>query len=191
MTTATGSLNALLDRSGTDVRDVRDLLASIDPGARVRVVTSLDRGMVVRLWDLAADGVGIDLAAVIAPGSPALVPVTYSGQNNLPVLRRFRKVLYRTSDGAVGGYNDSPARRFAGPGYFTVEQAGPSVRINYSDLPRECPEGFPAIRSNAGGVARLVYGDLVDNLRWVDEGTFVGRAQRRGRDLDNYFVIVR
>ena len=190
MTESRRSLDALLGQADTTSASVTAHLESLEPAARVQAATRLGRAAAARLWSLSTDS-PIALTDIVAPDAVPLEAVAWQGQNNLPVLRSFRKVFYRTSTGVIGGYNDSPARWFAGPGYFSVEQHGPSVVINYVDLPTEKPEGFPPIRSNGSGMASKVYGDMVDHLRSVARGVYVGRAHKGGTPTENYFVIAR
>lgn len=191
MTLLRPTLNDLLATPEAAASSVRGLLSTLTAEARVKQATALDRAALAALWQLAEDGPAVSLADLVAPDLEALHPIVYEGLNSLPVMRRFRKVLYRTSSGTIAGYNDSPARWFAGPGYFTVVEVGTSVDIDYRLLPTERPAAFPAIRSNDRGPAKLVYGDMVDNLRTVADGVYVGRAVRHGVETANYFVIAR
>jgi hypothetical protein len=190
MTHSRLSVDAVLGLPDVTAASVRTYLESLEPAARVQAVTALGRTSAARLWALATDD-AIALADLVAVDATPLEPIAYEGQNNLPVLRQFRKVFYRTTTGMVGGYNDTPARWLAGPGYFSVEQHGRSVAINYVDLPTEKPASLPAIRSNGSGLASKVYGDMVDHLRRVATGVYVGRAYKAGTATENYFVIAR
>jgi len=119
MTESRRSLDALLGQADTTSASVTEHLDSLEPAARVRAATRLGRAAAGRLWSLSADS-QIALTDIVAPDAVPLEAVAWQGQNDLPVLRSFRKVFYRTSTGVIGGYNDSPARWFAGPGYFSV-----------------------------------------------------------------------
>ena len=47
------------------------------------------------------------------------------------------------------------------------------------------------IRSNESGLARFVYGFMVDRLRRVSRDVTIGSAARNGRELGSYFVLSR
>jgi hypothetical protein len=65
------------------------------------------------------------------------------------------------------------------------------VRIDYARIPGERRDDWPGIRDNDSGVARLVYGSMVDTLRRVSEHVTVGSAARHGRNLNSWFVLCR
>lgn len=51
--------------------------------------------------------------------------------------------------------------------------------------------GWPDIRGNECGGARLVYGFMVDTPRRVSEHVTIGRAARRGKVMDAWFLLCR
>ena len=65
------------------------------------------------------------------------------------------------------------------------------VWIDYTRVPPEAPQGWPAVRSNERGLSRFVYGFMIDTLRRVSEHVTIGSAARKGRDMGSWFILVR
>jgi hypothetical protein len=185
------TLNELLAKPGVTPAEVQQHLASLSGEERVRQATQLDRRHQKTLWDLSASTEPVRLEEVVAPDRPPLDPVPFEGQNNQPIYRPFRKVFYRTHDGAIGGYNESPAAWFAGPGYYVLKRDDSGTYVDYTDLPAEKPSPWPAIRPNDTGIPQFVYGNMKDYLRRVYGRVLIGRAYRRGKATPNFFVLAR
>jgi hypothetical protein len=92
-------------------------------------------------------------------------------------------------------------RPFTGPGYFVAYPwpranlssgaEGAGVLIDYRKLPPKPPPGWPSVRNNRGGIARLVYGESDDLLRRVGAYVTVGRMRKGGAFADTWFALVR
>jgi len=170
-------------------------LDSLDASARLEAVRALPRGALPDLYDLChgrAAGLAELVPAEIADG----VPVRHFGLNSLALFRRFEKRFLRTPDGGseLWGYNEQAMRALTGPGYFVVPAPAPGEEagIDYRRVPPRTPDcGWPAVRTNERGLARLVYGGMVDTLRRVSEGVCIGRAHKGGEPFDAWFVLVR
>ena len=80
-----------------------------------------------------------------------------------------------------------------GPGYFVAHEdpQRPEVWIDYTRVPGSHPESWPPLRGNESGLARFVYGFMVDTLRGVSEHVTIGSAARKGRDIGSWFVLCR
>ena len=63
-------------------------------------------------------------------------------------------------------------------------------RRNVPEKPPE-PADWPKVRSNAGGLSYFVFRDLNDTLRRVSEHVTIGEAWRNGKNLHQYFILVR
>ena len=79
-----------------------------------------------------------------------------------------------------------------GPGYYVAYPRGQGeVLIDYTRLPTRAPQGWPRILRNDQRLSRLVYHGTQDVLRGVSKHVTIGRASRKGKDLDNWFVLCR
>jgi hypothetical protein len=185
------TLNELLATPGVTSGQIQQHLASLSGEERVRQATQLDRRHQATLWELSASTEPIRLEEVVAPDRTPLDPVPFEGQNNQPIYRPFRKVFYRTRNGAIGGYNESPAAWFAGPGYYVLKRDEAGTYVDYTEVPTEKPAAWPAIRPNDTGLTQFVYGHMKDYLRRVYGRVLIGRAYRKGKPTPNYFVIAR
>jgi hypothetical protein len=161
---------------------------------RVAAVRGLGRREVAKLYHT-VDGFGeLGLADLVPAGAPVLQPVRHFGLNSLAMFRIFEKRFYRTASGdEVGGANFQTLSPVTGPGYFSARRdpQRAEVLIDYQRLPSQTPAGWPQLRGNEHGVARLVYGFMIDRLRRVSEHVSVGAASRDGKDLGAYFVLCR
>ena len=125
--------------------------------------------------------------------------VRHTGRNTLPAFTHFEKRFCRPrgedreKPGALYGFNFQALGPLTGPGYFTARAAPgrPEVLIDYTRVPPERPDGWPALRSNEAGLSRFVYGFMVDTLRGVSEHVTIGSAARKGRDIGSWFVLCR
>lgn len=185
------TLNDLLATPGVTATQVQQHLAALSGDERVRQATMLDRRHQKTLWDLSAATEPIRLEEVVPPDRPALDPVPFEGQNNQPIYRPFRKVFYRTPSGAIGGYNESGAAWFAGPGYYLLKRDDSGTYVDYTELPGDKPAAWPPIRPNDTGITQFIYGHMKDYLRRVYGRVLIGRAFRKGKATPNYFVLAR
>ena len=185
------TLNELLATPGVTSDQVQRHLATLSGDERVRQATSLDRRHQKTLWDLSGSTAPLTLEEVVDLDRRPLDPVPFEGQNNQPIYRPFRKVFYRTSNGKIGGYNESPAAWFAGPGYYVLKRDDSGIYVDYTEVPTEKPESWPAIRPNDTGITQFVYGHMKDYLRRVYGRGVIGRAYRKGKATPNFFVLAR
>ncbi len=185
------TLNELLDAPGVTAAQVQSHLASLSGDERVRQATTLARRHQKTLWDLSAATEPVRLEEVVAPDRTPLDPVPFEGQNNQPIYRPFRKVFYRTPAGTIGGYNESPAAWFAGPGYYVLKRDDSGTYVDYTEVPTDKPSAWPPIRPNDVGISQFVYGHMKDYLRRVYGRVLIGRAYRKGKATPNFFVIAR
>jgi hypothetical protein len=99
-------------------------------------------------------------------------------------------------NGKVVGYNHQTMSWITGPGYFTCVAAPQAERkkevlIDYTQVPSEKLAAWPTIKSNSGGLSRLVYHNLHDYLRRVSKDVVIGEATRMDKPMDSYFLISR
>lgn len=168
-------------------------LDALDSAARIDQCRALGKRAQKRLWQLCADAPAFTLEALIPTSEPGTV--RWAGKNSLALFTHFEKRFAR-QDGVVVGYNFNPGIGwFTGPGYFTtVQAAGERAReilFDYTRVPATAPAGWPPVRPNSGGPARLVYGNMHDFCRRVSSTVIIGAATRLGKPIDAYFVLAR
>jgi hypothetical protein len=166
---------------------------------RVAAVRSLGRAQQRRLYAAAAGHRPLHLADLVPPEAADFTPVRHLGRNTLPAFTLFEKRFCRPrgadarKPGELYGFNFQTMQPVTGPGYFVAREDPnrPEVWVDYNHVPPEHPEGWPAIRRNEVGLARFVYGYMVDTLRGVSEHVSIGSAARKGKDLGSWFVLCR
>ena len=169
------------------------------PTLRTALVRSLTRGEQRALYAKVDGFAPVGLLDLVPADRAPLEEVRHFGLNTLPAFRVFEKRFCRVAGEdadkplALAGYNFQTMSPITGPGYFVaVEDADRrEVLVDYRHLPEQKPEQWPPIRSNERGLARFVYGFMVDRLRRVSEHVTVGSAARKGREMGSYFVLAR
>ena len=118
--------------------------------------------------------------------------VIHWGQNSLPVFNHFQK-RFRTVGGSMQGYNHNSAAltSVTGPGHFTARAEGDEVLIDYTVLPEGTPEDFPSLIDNDGGLRRFVFGGMQDRVRRVSTHCTIGSAEKGGKDMGAWFMLIR
>jgi len=177
-----------------DMAPLASYLDGLDDAARVHDVRELSRREQAQLFEAAAGVRPVTLAGLVPADAPPLTEVIHHGRNSLPVFRIFEKRFCRPPSGLLElwGYNEHALRWLTGPGYFVARQHGPGeVLIDYLEVPPGKPDAWPPLRPNSAGGARFVYFQTQDVLRGVSEHACVGRAFKRARPMDNWFVLSR
>jgi hypothetical protein len=166
-------------------------LDRMDPESRLWTMLSIEPEEQCVLWNLMKDRpVDADhfVPSSLNPGDT----VVHHGRNTLPVMKFFQKRFCRDEDGAIWGHNAQPLSWLTGPGFFQARAAdGSGMLIDYSAIPSKVPPGWPTPKSNDGGVGRLVYGGMNDQVRAVSSHVCIGRAFRRGKAMNAHFVLCR
>lgn len=118
--------------------------------------------------------------------------VEHEGQNDLlPGFDHFEK-HFVLRKGQVQGYNYGRWGWAIGPGHFILRGDESGVYVDYTSVPADAPEGWPAVVSNTSGLSRFVYGNMKDFMRKVSDRISVGRAyDADGSDKGHFFVMVR
>ena len=197
MKTERQALKALLANETTDIDAVAELLNSMEETSRVHAIRGLGKKAQIRLWE-AAEGRTSSLDDIVPPGERPAVEVIHAGKNSLPLFTQFEKRFCRVDgdNSTLYGYNEGPTRKVVGPGYFitTFDSARGEVGINYYNVPpadARLPSGWPPIRPNERGLSRFVYAQMIDYLRRVSDHVTIGRAVRKGKVTNNYFLLCR
>jgi hypothetical protein len=179
--------------------EIARLLDEMSHEQRVAAVRSLGRSDQRKLY-AAVDGFRpVSLTDLVAPSVGDGIQVRHFGKNTLPVFSHFEKRFVRPQGadpvrpGVLHGYNFGSTSSITGPGYFVARDADArdEVLVDYREVPTTCPEGWPPIRPNDRGLARFVFGFMVDTLRGVSEHVSIGSAARHGRDLGSWFALCR
>lgn len=192
-------LRERLRRAPIDARGVCVYLDDLSSAERIGAIRSLGRAAQRNLFEGVAGFLPLQLAHLVPASVTDLAEVRHCGRNSLPAFTHFEKRLCRPRGADVRrperlfGFNHQRLAPLTGPGYFvaTEDAARGEVRIDYANIPSERPEGWPEIRDNDSGLAKRVYGNLVDTLRRVSEHVTIGSAARHGRDLDSWFILCR
>jgi hypothetical protein len=183
----------LLAREGVKQPDLAAHLDALDTDARVRECRALSGKLQKRLWEACAGAPAFTLDDLV-PQSTGDKQIIYAGKNSLALFSHFEKRFVR-QDGAVVGYNFQSMSWLTGPGYFTVVQGeGDRARelwFDYTRVPSRAPAGWPPVKANTGGFAKMVYGNLWDYCRRVSRDVIIGKATRLGKEMENYFVLAR
>jgi len=182
--------------SGVDIVALARYLDGLDDATRIREVRELSRGEQARLFEAALGARPVTLADFVPAGTAPLAQVIHYGRNSLPLFRIFEKRFCRPaeteSDGVLWGYNEHSVRWMTGPGYFVAKAHAPGeVLVDYLEVPPGKPDAWPPVKPNSSGRGRFVYGGTQDVVRGVSRHVSIGRATRRGKPMDNWFVLCR
>ena len=193
------NLRSLLSE-GREAPDLASYLDGLDARRRLAETTALTGRDQAALFDRVAGALPRGLEDIVPGNVPSLEEVVHHGRNSLPAFTAFAKVFCRPPARAgtaarLWGHNRTSAlvMTTVGPGYFVARPAEREgeVLIDYLEVPPEQPPGWPPILRNEQRLSRFVYGGTQDILRAVSRDVSIGRAYRRGRTLDNWFVLCR
>lgn len=181
-----------------DLERLAEVLDGLGHEGRAHAARTWTKQHKARLYEAAKGRRPIELDFVVPASVGPLVEVVHEGHNTLPMFTRFEKRFVRLPEGeeyAVAGYNEQAWRRFNGPGYFVVtkgegEHEGELV-LDYTKVPKSRPPSWPEIQKNEGGLAGMVNGGLVDYVRALSTHVSIGTATRHGKDLGQFFTLVR
>lgn len=179
--------------------DVSRFLDALSPQERIEAIRALGAREQRRLYDAADHFAEVRLVDLVSPNVPDLGVVRHYGKNSLPVFTHFEKRFSRApgrdpnDPGELMGFNFQTMSPMTGPGYYLAreDENRREVLVDYTRLPDCHPEGWPEIKPNDRGLARFVYGFMIDTLRRVSEHVTIGSASRHGKDTGNWFVLCR
>lgn len=188
--------DSVLKTGNFDISTIGEQLDALTPGQRLAEIRALTRPAQAALYEAAKGARKLTLEDLVPESTPELGEVVHEGKNTLVMFTQFAKVFCRPLRGKneLWGYNRAGpvVENAVGPGYYVAyEGPGDEVLIDYTRVPEAKPESWPKIVSNKVGLSRLVYADMVDALRAVSKHVTVGRAIKKGKVLDNWFVLCR
>lgn len=199
---AVSEVLGLLRQSKVQPASVAQAFDRMSHAERVAAIRATGRREQSRLWK-AVDGFApLSLIDMVPAACADNQQVRHYGKNSLPLFTHFEKRFLRPAgqDAArpteLHGYNfqeSAIATSFSGPGYFIAvdDPKRSEVLIDYYRVPTTRPEGWPSIRNNERGGARLVYGFMIDTLRRVSEHVTIGHANKHGKDMSAWFILCR
>lgn len=190
-------IRALLLQDPIPLAEIAAFFDGLLPEARIAAARSIPGALQARLFEAAAASAPLTIADLVPPAVPDLTPVRHHGRNSLPAFKLFEKRFCRPA-GDLGrrrlfGYNHQPLSWLTGPGAMVAYDHPESgeVWVDYREVPTAVPAGWPAPRPNDRGVARLVYGNMVDHLRRVSTHVSIGRAFRPDVAENAWFILCR
>jgi hypothetical protein len=167
-----------------EMRSVTGYLDDLDPAKRAAEVLALGRREQAKLFESAQGHRPTTLEHIVG--------------NTLPFFSHFAKVFVRPDTGPgeeLWGYNRSGpfVETVVGPGYFVARphEAPGELLVDYLRVPPRRPSNWPEIIPNSARLSAFVYKGTQDVLRGVSEHVTIGRAFKKGRPLDAWFVLCR
>ena len=192
-------LREALAQAQPDLAAISARLDATDPQDRLEEVWSLSGAEQARLFEVAQGFLPLSLEALVPASAPPMTGVPHEGRNSLLAFSRFAKVFYRPDDPALNGKELWGLNRgswvvmtFVGPGYYVAYPHGAGeVLVDYLRTPPLASPGWPKILANHQRLSRFVFHQTQDVLRGVSKHVTIGRATRRGQNLDNWFILCR
>ena len=170
----------------------------MDAQNRLWTMLSIEPKEQAVLWKLVADRPALSAEHFVPSGTEPLKQVIHHGKNSLPMHRYFQKRFALASDdsGELWGYNHQTMAWATGPGYFVAhpppqEDAPAQYVIDYTRIPPNKPQAWPDIIPNEARLGRFVYSGMKDYMRAVSEHVSIGRAYKRGKPMNAWFVLCR
>jgi hypothetical protein len=189
----------LIENPGSTYASIREYLNGLDHATRLTAIRAVGgRKKQARLWTLAEDALRLTIEEMVPRSQGNLAPVIFHGKNSLPIFTEFQKRFCRPGEDCdedvLWGYNHQTMSALTGPGYFVAEDSDDDqggVAINYYKTPPGKPDSWPKIPKRTGLVGHLVYGSMIDYLRPLSDHVSIGRAVRKGKITENYFILCR
>jgi hypothetical protein len=177
-----------------DIDGLRTYLDSLDHESRLEATRQLGGREQARLFEAVQGFKPLTLDDFVPPSTDHLVEVIHYGRNTLPAFNYFQKRFCRPKDkqDELWGYNEQSMKWAVGPGYFITRQSDPQeVVIDYYDVPPGKVETWPQIKKNSAGLSKLVYDKMQDFMRGVSNHVTIGRAHKKGKKMDAWFILTR
>jgi len=191
----TGRFQDMLSQMPVDMPAVAAFLDDLDHPVRLAAVRALGQKHLKNLYDAAQGFRPVNLDDVVPKDLGPGTQVRHYGKNSLPAFSIFEKRFMRPERDAqeLWGYNFQSMAPLTGPGYF-IARDNPErgeVDVDYNHVPPESPPGWPAVVENTRGLGRLVYGYMIDRLRGITGEVSIGRAWKKGKIQNAWFILCR
>ena len=190
-------LRVLLEEDKIDLPRLTTVLDELGHPARLWATRSWTRAIQSRLYEAAKGHRKITLDDFVPSGTGELVEVIHHGTNTLPLHNVFQKRFCRPKDpeakDKLYGFNFQSLSGLTGPGYFVTHPAPEEgeVDIDYTMIPPEKPDAWPAIIPNEKKLGRFVYAGMIDVMRGISKHVSIGRAKKKKGYMDAWFVLER
>jgi hypothetical protein len=188
-------LRSLID-THLDVPRLGKVLDEIGHEARIWSIYQWTRKDMAMVWEAAKGLHPLTLDDYVPPATAPHVEIIHHGKNSLPAHNFFQKRFCKPKEApepVLVGYNEQTWAGVTGPGYFMAHpstEAG-EVDIDYTMLPKDKPEAWPAIVPNSARLGRFVYAGMVDVMHGISSHVSIGRARKKHGWIDAWFVLVR
>lgn len=187
------TLSQLLGRSDCTQPQLAAHLDRLDAAARLAECRALSGKEQKRLWEVCAGAPAFTAEDLVPSSLGEGKQVIWGGKNSLAMFQIFEKRFIR-HEGQLVGYNKQSTSWLTGPGYFVMvpsPHAANEMRVDYTQVPKTTPAGWPEVKPNDRGFSNLVYKNLYDYLRRVSQHVCIGSATRLDKPMDSYFVLAR
>jgi hypothetical protein len=190
------TIDSFFSGDRADIEGLAKALDGMSSQERLDAALAMTGAQQARLYDAARGFKKISIEHFVSREKGELSPVIHYGRNSLPLFTRFQKRFCRapadTAKDELWGYNEQTMKAFTGPGYFVAYDIGEGeVNIDYTRVPPRGASGWPGVLPNSARLSRFIYNGTQDRMRGVSEHVTIGRASRAGKDMDNWFVLVR
>lgn len=199
------NLDVLLDKD-IDLPRLSEVLDGLGHVGRLDTIRHWSGDVQARLFEAAKGFHPLTLDDFVPSGVEPMIEVIHHGKNSLPAFTHFQKRFCKPKapeEGAeapneLWGYNEQTFGTFTGPGYFVThlpegreDGAAGEVDIDYRKIPPGKVESWPPILTNDARLGTLVYAGMVDVMRGISSHVTIGRAMKKGKYMDAWFVLCR
>ncbi|HQY62041.1 MAG: hypothetical protein IPF92_02350 [Myxococcales bacterium] len=176
-----------------DLARLTDVLDGMGHEGRLHTVRGWGKHRQAELFEAAKGYRPLTLSHFVPDDVPDLTEVIHDGRNTLPLFNNFQKRFCRPEAGAteLHGYNEGSTRVFTGPGYYVATERDGELVIDYRKKATVKDPRWPEILPNSQKLGFLVYEGMVDYMRGLSNHVSIGRAEKGGKLIDAYFVLVR
>jgi hypothetical protein len=189
-------LRSLID-THLDLPRLGKVLDEIGHEARLWSVYQWTRRDMATVWEASRGLRPLTLDDFVPASAGPHVEVIHHGKNSLPAHNYFEKRFCKPKDAEskdmLVGYNEQTWAGITGPGYFVAHPSADAgeVDIDYTMLPREKADGWPAIAPNSARLGRFVYYGMVDVMHGISSHVSIGRARKKHGWMNAWFVLIR
>ena len=176
-----------------DLPRLAEVLDGMGHEGRLHTVRGWGKARQAQLFEAAKGTTPLTLDDYVPSSVAPLTEVIHHGRNTLPLFSNFQKRFCRpeSDEGVLYGYNEGSTRGLTGPGYYVANEKDGELVIDYRKAPTSKVPSWPEIQPNSKKLGFLVYEGMVDYMRRLSQHVTVGRAEKGGKLIDAYFVLVR